>query len=305
MARIRFELRPRTRFRLDPRRHGEVLYGAFGTILRQSVCDPACSDARRCRRRDECAYAQLFEPVSPIGNRFGAKDAPKGFLFRTLVTDSDLGPCNPLRFELRLFGKAMASTAFFIDAFERLGTRGLADHAVELVSAMSLDWNGTTAHLLYDQGSHTGAQPIVLDLGTLLRAQPPRSRARIEFITPTLLVDRGKTLQRPELPALVRRLRDRISLLCQFWEATEWQADYRAIGDLPAENVTAVFDGRWDVHGRRSTRTRRAMPVEGYRGTATYEPVHPDLWPLLRIGEEIQVGRHIVWGNGQYQILDG
>jgi hypothetical protein len=121
-------------------------------------------------------------------------------------------------------------------------------------------------------------------------------------MTPTLLKDRRAQLRVPTLPALVRRLRDRISLLCLIWEGREWQAEYGAIGDLAESAVTGGYEGAWNVHERHSTRTRRTMPIEGFRGFVTYDSIHPDLWPLLRIGQEIHVGQHVVWGNGQYRL---
>src|ERR1041385_5766133 len=60
---------------------GEVLYGAFGTVLRRTVCDAGCEDAEACPRRAECVYARLFEPA-PIGPRFGETGGRKAFLFR-------------------------------------------------------------------------------------------------------------------------------------------------------------------------------------------------------------------------------
>jgi hypothetical protein len=303
MARLRFEMRPAAALHLPPDRRGEVLYGAFGTILRRTACDPGCPGAESCPRARECAYAQLFEPSAPAEARFGAKEARKAFLFRPpLDAAPEFGPHRPLRFELRLFGDAIHAWGVFVDAFRRLATSGLADRAVELVSVLSLDWKGTSARILFEDGQATDASPQVLDFQSLFEAPAPGSRARIEFVTPTLLKDRGVELRVPTLPALVRRLRDRVSLLCLIWESKEWQAEYRAIGELAEEAVTEGQEGAWNVHDRHSTRTRRSMPVEGFRGHVSYDRVHPELWPLLRIGQEIHVGQHVVWGNGRYRI---
>lgn len=156
MSRLRFELRPRTALTLAPERRAEVLYGALGTILRRTACDPGCPGADSCTHRHDCAYAQIFEPAAPPDARFGAKEARKAFLFRPpLDTDPLFGPLRPLIFELRLFGEAIHASALFIDAFRRLGDSGLADRAVDLVSVLSLDWKGTSAHILFEEGRIT------------------------------------------------------------------------------------------------------------------------------------------------------
>lgn len=305
MARLRFELRPRTTLRLESEFRGEVLYGALGTILRRTVCDPACASAESCPSRHECAYAQLFEPDSPVNARFGAKDAPKAFLIRPPIDpDPSFGPHKPLLFEVRLFGKAIDSSALFINTFRQLARTGLADQAVDLVSVLSLDWKGTSAHILYEGAQATDAEPLILDFDSWMHEPPAAGRARIRFDTPMYLKDGGKVQREPALPALVRRLRDRISLLSLIWEGKEWQAEYRAIGDLAEDAAMRIEKGGWQVHERYSTRTKRTMPVEGFCGTVTYDRVPPQLWPLLRMGQEIHVGQHVVWGNGRYCLLD-
>lgn len=305
MARLRFEIRPQTTVGLPPWRCGEVLYGAFGAILRRTACDPLCSGAESCPRRAECVYARLFEPAIPIGRHFGETAARKAFLFRSPRDgDSDFTPLKPLLFELRLFGEAIASWRVFVDVFRRLSTCGLADRAVELVSVLSLDWAGTSARILFEDRQLTAAEPLTLDFQSFFGCAAAGSRARIEFLTPTLLKDRRAQSRIPALASLVRRLRDRISLLSLLWERSEWQAEYRAIGDLAEKSVVQKFDGGWSAHDRYSTRTRRDMPVEGFRGSVFYDSVDPQLWPLLRIGQEIHVGQHAVWGNGQYRLSE-
>jgi hypothetical protein len=305
MARLRFELRPRTSVTLPPWRGGEILYGAFGTVLRRTACDPRCPGAESCPRRAECVYAKLFEPAAPMASRVGETGSRKAFLFRApLDGGSDFTPYRPLTFELRLFGETIASWGIFIDVFQRLSATGLADRLVDLVSVLSLDWKGTSARILFDDGRATDAEPIQLDFHSFLDRPAPGSRARVEFLTPTLLKDRRAHSRIPTVAALVRRLRDRLSLLSLLWEGSEWQAEYKAIGEAAERAVMEKFEGGWDVHERHSTRTRRDMPVEGFRGSVFYDSVDPELWPLLRIGEEIHVGQHAVWGNGRYRLSE-
>lgn len=303
MARLRFEMRPRTAVTLPPWRCGEVLYGAFGTVLRRTACTPDCASAGSCPRRGECVYAQLFEPLVPEGWHFGESNARKAFLFRPpLDANSDFTPLRPLKFELRLFGEAIDAWGVFVDVFRRLSATGLADRSVDLVSVLSLDWSGTSARILFEDGRPTEAAPMKLDFAPCFDGEPAHTRVRLQFLTPTLVKDRRATGRVPPLAAIIRRLRDRVSLLSMLWERTEWTADYRAIGDAAEGAVTAKYEGEWNVHDRHSTKTRRDMPVEGFRGSLFYDRVDPQLWPLLRIGEETHVGQHVVWGNGRYRL---
>jgi hypothetical protein len=279
-----------------------VLYGAFGTVLQRTVCDPSCSGAASCTRRETCVYAQLFEPSAP-DLRFGSKDGRKAFLFRPpLDVASEFGPLRPLHFELRLFGNAIDAAGLFINSFRQLATTGLANRATILVSVLSLDWTGTSARILYEDGHTTDALPIILSLEPLMAERVVRDRVQVTFDTPTCLKEAGVLQRQPSLSALIRRLRDRISLLSLMWEGKEWNAEYRAIGEIAEVSTMHMENGGWGVHNRHSTRTRRDMPVEGFRGTISYEHVDPVLMPLLWIGQEIHVGQHVVWGNGRYRI---
>lgn len=305
VARLRFELRPRSSVSLPPSRCGEVLYGAFGTVLRRTACASDCPGTATCPRKRECVYALLLEPAMPLGPRFGESGARKAFLFRSpLDGNGEFTPHRPLIFELRLFGAAIERWGIFVDVFRRLSRTGLADRAADLVSVLSLDWKGTSARILFDQGSPTDAEPMVLDFRPMIDEARRGTRARIDFLTPALLKDRRSRSRIPELAALVRRLRDRISLLSLLWEQKEWQADYKTIGEIAEHAMTEKFEGGWSVHERHSTRTRRDMPVEGFRGSVFYDSVDPALWPLLRIGQEIHVGQHAVWGNGRYRLSE-
>lgn len=306
MARLRFEMRPLSTLAFPPGRRGEVLYGAFGTILRRAACDASCRTVASCPRRGDCVYAKLFEPAAQPVAAPGENGARKAFLFRLPPDDAPYSPLRPLRFELRLFGSAIDSWRVFAEVFRRVAKTGLADREVELVSILSLNWEGTSARILFDDGALTDAQPIRLTFKSFFddAGAPGDGRAVIDFLSPVLLKDRRSELRVPTLGALIRRLRDRISLLSLAWAGEEWQADYGTIGEIAEAGVTETVGGGWSIHNRHSTRTKRDMPVEGFLGTVTFAGVAPELWPLLRIGAEVHVGQHAVWGNGHYRIAE-
>ncbi len=313
MARLRVELRPRGALRLPVEERGNALRGALGLNLKRTVCDPDCDDARTCPRRSDCAYARLFEPLLPQGAPFGAQDAPRPFLFRPpLDPDPHFGPNRPFIFELRLFGHAIAEAVHFILPLLQLDRTGLAGPPVEVVSVHSLDWIGRPASALVDGGRIRESTLTELDFEACLEMPADGPRARIEFLTPTQLPMRDRNgsrshdssapSSRPSMAALARRIRDRISLLSLIWAGEEWTADYGAIGDLADRARIASCAGNVVTFSRVSTRTGRTIHMTGYRGIVVYENVHDDLWPILRIGQEIHAGRFTEWGLGLYRL---
>jgi len=306
IARLVFTLRPRHPMYMALAERGNALRGGFGSVFRQLVCDPSCPGASNCPRRQACPYACLFEPLWPqAASKLGTLDLPRPFVFRPpLRTDPEFSPTHPLIFELRLLGAAIASFEFFIRSFQLLAEQGLghARAAVELVSVESLFWDGSTASVLYRDGELTRLPPLCLDFEVCMQQSLAGGPVGIEFVTPTLLKEKGVELAVPSFSAVVTRIRDRISHLCLAYEGMPWQAEYGAIGEAAFQAAIASERGGWQARSRVSSRTRRTMPLSGYCGVVTYKDVAAELLPLLLVGQEIHVGRHAAWGNGWFRL---
>jgi hypothetical protein len=303
MARVFCELRPEGVVTIPVEERGNLLRGAFGTLFRRLVCDPSCSGYADCPRKGSCPHELLFAPRWPAGTHFGLESPPRAFLFRpSLDPDPCFSASRPLRFELRLFGEAISTTALFLRTFQLLAESRVADRRIHLASAFALDWSGNSCAELVRAGQLTGEQPPVLDFSGLFRNGSSHDVATIEFLSPTWLREKGSDLRVPTFSALVCRIRDRISMLCRLYEGQEWQAAFADIGQAASQATVCDWEGGWVQYPRISTRTGEEMPLGGFRGTITCQGIDPRLWPLLRIAEEIHVGRQVVWGHGQFQI---
>jgi hypothetical protein len=305
IARLLFELLPTASLHLPLETRGNVLRGAFGTVFQRTVCNPGCPGTATCPNRATCAFAMLFEPGWRVqSGETNGTDAPRGFLFRpTQHPDPDFGPDQPFHFELRLFGQAIEVVPFFIRAFQALARQGLHGTPVHLSAVQTLDWADASRGELVSAGKVTRNQPLVLRLGDLRLPPLPKGPIRIDFLTPTWLRHDDKDQRIPTLEALVCRLRDRISSLSLLYEDREWQADYGAMGQLASKAEIDFCHGGWRQDKRRSSRTGQVMPLAGFLGTILYDKVHPALWRLLNMGQELHVGRHTVWGNGAYRLV--
>lgn len=327
MARVLCELRPESLVSIAVEQRGNLLRGAFGMLFRRLVCDPACTDAAHCPRNGTCPHELLFAPRWPAGAQFGLESPPRAFLFRPSL---DPDPCftasRPLRFELRLFGKAISTAALFLRTFQLLATSRVADRRIHLASAYALDWSGKPCAELFRDGQLTGERPPALDFSQFFREVDQPDAATIEFLSPTWLREKGRDLRVPTSPAqasrpairafgtksrdlrvptfaaLVCHVRDRISMLCRLYEGLEWRASYAEIGHLASLATGVCWDGHWVQYPRISTRTGEEMSLAGYLGTVTCQGIDPRILPMLRIGEEIHVGRQVVWGHGRYHV---
>jgi CRISPR-associated endoribonuclease Cas6 len=304
MARLRFELALRTRLRLGREQRGDVLRGTLGENLKRITCAAECREPQACPRDRACAYAQFFEPLSDKGAAFGARNAPRPFVLRPDPDpDPEFGPHRPLTFELRLFGTAIASYNYFVRAFLGLAESHLHGVEVAVTSLVSLDWMGKAASVLIRDSQIFAALPVALDFAAAFETISGGPRARLEFETPTRVNARDSNSPIPSFPALVSRVRDRVSLLSMIWEERDWAADYGGIGHFAADSEVIRQEGAAVTYRRESARTGETIHMTGFCGTITYGRVHQDLWPLLRIGQEIHVGRYTDWGLGRYRIV--
>jgi len=305
MARVLCELRPEGVVSIPAEQRGNLLRGAFGTLFRRLVCDPACSGYERCPRKGTCPHELLFAPKWPAGARLGMGTPPRAYLFRPPL---DPNPCfnsaRPLQFELRLFGDAITTAVLFLRTFQLLALNGIADRRMHLESAWGLDWNGNRCVELVRAGRLTVELAPVLDFAGCFRERDRSDVATVEFISPTWMREKGHDLRVPTLPALICRARDRISMLCRLYEGREWEADFAAVGHYASQARTDDWNGDWVENPRLSTRTEEEMPLAGFVGTITCHGIDPRLWPLLRIGEEIHVGRQTVWGHGLFSLCE-
>jgi hypothetical protein len=306
MARVQCELRPEGVVSIAVEQRGNLLRGSFGDCFRRLVCDPECRGYAECPRKGSCPHELLFAPKWPAGAPLGLGTPPRGYLFRPLL---DADPCftatRPLIFELRLFGEAIKTVGMFLHAFQLLARNGIADRRMHLVTAYSLDWDGNLCAELVRDGQVTREQPRALEFASFFRDEGGPDEATIEFLTPTWLRENGRDVRVPTFSALMCRLRDRISMLCQLYERQEWLAEFAAIGHAASHATVTDWEGHWVEHSRDSTRTGEEMPLGGFLGSITCRGIDPGLWAMLRIGEEIHVGREVVWGHGRYGIRGG
>jgi hypothetical protein len=149
----------------------------------------------------------------------------------------------------------------------------------------------------------------VLGQASLLHSQGEANRSEgrmleIHFLTPTRIVDHGELVKRPHFRSLFQRLLERLSALAREFSDTPLDLDFHRLM-TQAEEVQLVTDEtHWVELESYSTRLRRATPIGGFVGRATYrtEDWGPFL-PWLLWGQVTQVGKDTVKGNGWYTIV--
>jgi hypothetical protein len=269
--------------RFPPGQPGNILRGAFGNSFRAVVCPTDCPGARQCPSRDSCDYARIFEPAAACSEGpSGLRDRPRPFVFRAAYLNGrTIEGGERFWFDVHLFETRNPPLEPFALAFARLAKEGLGPlrGRADLVSV-----------------EH---RPISI----ALEPNPKeKSSLRVEFVTPTELKTGDRLAERPEFEVLFARARDRVSTLRTLYGAGPIAIDFQAMGQRAATIRMTRCNLRPVEAERRSSRTGQVHSIGGFVGTAEYEGPVSEFLPYLEAAQWSGIGRHCVWGNGEFRL---
>jgi hypothetical protein len=311
ILRCRIRLRPRTPIALPLFGRGAILRGAFGLVYRRLVCHDMALDCRVCPLLAGCPYPEVFEPRPPAGStRLRTfSDIPRPFVVAAPTSPQTVfGANDQVEFGLSIVGSAARHLPYFVTTFRALGEAGLGPRRgrFDLEEVAAVGPAGGT-ETVYRRGCpEVAVNAVMLSAEDLVAAGDlDRDTLRLWFATPTDIRDNGRTVDRPQFRALVRRLRDRVSALAAFFGERPLEIDFKAVGDV-AESVKLVEDRTRRLEVRRTSgRTGQEHDIGGFVGQARYEgaAIGP-LMPLVRLGELLHVGKHAAFGNGRIEVVE-
>lgn len=267
LARFRFVFRMLGEVRIPQGKGANIFRGALGLAL---------------RRRDECAYARLFEPVLDTGPS-GLADPPRPFVLRPQIAEgSSLPAGTSLRLDLHLFDLREDFLPVLTAAFRDIAATGFGPGRAraELTGADALE-------------------PLSINLASLGEQV---NRIRVEFMTPTELKAGGELVSQPEFAVLIARVRDRVATLDRLYGTGEVSFDWNALAEQAGAVRLVGAQLRREHMERRSSRTGQVHPLGGFVGPMEYEGAIGPFIGLLRAGVWTGVGRQTVWGKGAYDL---
>jgi hypothetical protein len=251
-----------------PGKSGNIVRGAFGTILRR-IASPDI-------------YARIFEPSAVGRGPSGLREQPRPFVFRAAHLDGrTVQPGETFHFDVHLFDTKDPPRDYFVRAFAELAHAGLGPG------------RGRAELLGVDE------TPVTLDL----KPDPdPVSRLTVRFLTPTELKHGDRLAARPEFPILFARIRDRLSTLRALYGPGPLEIDFKALGERAARVRMTRCELRHTESDRVSAKTGRRHPLGGFVGEAEYEGDLAEFLPYLRAARWTGVGRQTVWGKGVVEV---
>lgn len=316
LVRLRIQLEVREPARLPPFL-GSTLRGALAMALRRAACAaPVHQRCAACPLAERCVYARLFEPQVPAGSPWmsSVDDAPRPYVIEPPGSLPDapgleLARGDSLGFGLLLVGRAIEAVPFLLAAARHMAEQGLGArrHRFRLQAAEVEEPLGSGSfHPFFDgagerfagtvQGSRWSFAPLPED-------DDGPCQAALQLCAPLRLQSRGR-LVRDAVPfeLLVTTLLRRASSLATFHGAGHPELAFAELARQAEAVRTVRSELRWVEGARRSNRQQREVPLGGLFGTLAYEGELAPLVPLLRLGEQIHVGKGTVFGLGRYRL---
>ena len=250
------------------------LRGALGKVLIRGASDAAIA-GRPCPWRPACAFDVLFREQARFGGRHGV---PKPYVTAIDRAGSDLD------LKITLFG-------FACDWMD-----SVRDRLVE-AARFGLPWHRLLAR------KATGA-PEIRAHWISTREGAPAGRApesvALSFLTG---VDAAGCDPRDDPATLVARLARRVDGLARWQDARIPDAVWMALA-ADWKRLRYSVELNEGTHERFSSRQRRTIRNTDLTGRIVVGGDIQSVWPLLRIGEHVHIGRGATVGRGRFELCE-
>lgn len=301
---------------------GTALHGALGRALYRTVCAfPRRNECPGCPLYERCSYPALFQTPAAADESLRAagirNQAP-----RPLVLAPEPGWTRPsghpfrvdagreVPFRLTLIGRAATDLPIVVVALQNVARRGLGIRGpgdgqterrrggLELVRVTTNDGS----HTVYDGATDAYTAP---PSDPWLAGDAPRNALAIELVTPLRLKKEGRFLSRVEPIDFIETIARRLNALAVLHGSRVSIVEESEAARV-AESIETIEHQLRVVHVRRYSSTQRTrMTWPGVMGRLVWKGngIAP-LWPFLRLGELVQIGKATTFGFGRYQLAD-
>ena len=311
---------PLARFRLTleatidvelPINPGDLLHSRFGATLRRLFCStrqPACDG---CLLITGCPYSYLFNtPITESSHpllRHGGQ-APHPFVFQLAPGHPMIKQGDNLDMPLVLIGRGVEYMPHILHTFESMtvapgrGRRAQQGWPWRLQKAAQYmadgRWQG-----IYPTGRGQQQESVPAAAPSIEAPSHDKEVVTIRFVTPLSIKTKGKLLSHaPSMDLLLTTLLRRAASLAAAHAGVTDFADHLRLKSLVRQCSLLQADVGLLSWKRRSKRQGRDIPMQGLVGRATYGPLPREIWPWLKLGELIHIGRGTAYGLGAIEV---
>ncbi|MFC3862785.1 CRISPR system precrRNA processing endoribonuclease RAMP protein Cas6 [Deinococcus antarcticus] len=286
---------------------GSKLEGAFGRALYQLACtQPQRETCRGCPLHGICPYGLSYAPSLPPEIKASSLGTPpRPIVFRVAYGEERyVQPGEELTFGMVVIGHALTQLPYLLAALREVGVAGLGRTRgqLDLQEVVSVQpYSGQEVTLLSGNDIGVNLTPIILRPADLPGMTTLRIRVHLRSLLH--LKQGGQMVEDIQFSVLIRALQRRIGNLEQVHGgAASLGADFGALPGL-AHSIQTIYQYlRPASQLRKGSRPREKTSMEGLLGTLEYAGDFTSFAPLLRLGEQLGIGKWAHFGAGLYDI---
>lgn len=300
---------------------GSALHGSLARSLYRTVCAfPRRQTCEGCPLEKRCAYPALFRPPrvesDELRQRGVTDQSPRALVLApergwtrpsgnpVLLREGDLLP-----FRITLIGRGREELPYLVVALQRAATRGLglslrAPSVAPERAPMRLERirtpTGCDVYRAADEKFHPPPDDEQMPVSGFAGDD-----VEIELVTPLRLKEEGRLATRVSPFGFFRTLGRRVNTLSLLFGSGRPMVNEEWIGERAAR-VTELESSTRLAHVRRySSSQKQRMTWPGLLGRFRWTGEGlGDLWPILQLGEVVQVGKGTALGFGRYAVRE-
>jgi len=292
-----------------PEYKGSMFRGAFGWNFRKPVCITGMPTCDNCILQTQCSYFIIFETEMPGHNipfLIGVKKVPHPFVIHPHIDRKIYYKKGEiLKVGLTIFGDMIDYFPYFVYTFIRMGKRGIGYQRkkYKLSSVYNLGQKGDEFTVFKNEDQKLIINYKKIESPDIIKQRTQRKNITLNFNTPLRLQESGKIITDPDsiTPTLIiRNIERRIIVLSHFF----CHSDNIKLETEINDDEISISDNRLKPYywKRYSSRQNKNIDLSGFIGKITFHGNIKKYYPLLLIGEKINIGKNTLFGLGEYLI---
>ncbi len=282
---------------------GSMLRGAFGVALKRTVCVNPEGNCSGCAVKDDCIYRFLFEPES---NTPRIKNPPHPFITYPLsLGGKSMRRGSVYTFGFTVFGNAIGKLPYVVYSITQMGRLGVGKGKGRFeVKEIKKYISPKRRITIYSQKDGKLKEAPGLDVGSILSLRPVSDSLILEAITPIRMKLKGKLTHKIGLRDILLSIVRRFSTLSTLYGGGERDVFKDFDVDRVLDGVKDRPDFRWVDFKRFSKRQDAYMMMGGAMGRMIVEGKFESVYPILKVGELIHIGKNTSFGLGRYRVVE-
>ncbi len=280
---------------------GSTLRGALGWALKKTSCALRRQQCADCLLRQQCAYAWIFETERyKAGDGRTVNARPHPFVLQPGENRETMQPEESFSFSLLLIDRAIDLLPQIVYAVRLMGEAGIGVGRRQKMGRFGL------RKVLAGEEVCCHAKDNILHLSEnvekiKLEQQPVSgvSSVKIRLHTPLRLKHHNRLNLDLPFHVLIRACLRRLSALEEAYGGGEPDLDYRGLVRRAEQVEVHHSQLRWQQLFRWSNRQKKKVSLSGLSGSITFQGELDEFMPILRYGEQVNIGKQTVFGLGK------